>query len=217
MSTQWIKDVDTGELYPVQNDFEFETPAHLETPEYMTIDYDKTKQMTITELQDHLIAAQNYIEAIESEKTSDNNSIATVNEVSPEIVSRSEKTSSHNISSVIVFSVLLGLGFLLILGLKVYMAENDIEISIPNISEQQTVDYEVTPIPENDSISNTEQSEPQERQGTEQKQSDKEVLKNGIDYLVSRLLSMIAPLLTVLLSLFTVRFVFNLMRNSMYH
>lgn len=216
MPTQWIKDVDTGELYPVQNDFEFETPAHLETPEFMTIDYDKTKEMTITELQNQLIAAQNHIEAIESEKTSDNNSAVTVNEVSPEIVSSPEKTSSHNISSFIVFSVLLGLGFLLILGLKVYMAENNIEISIPNMSEQQTVDYEITPVPENDSISNSEQSEPQERQETEQKQSDKEVLQNGIDYLVSRLLSMIAPLLTVLLSLFVVRFVVNFMRNSMY-
>ena len=91
MPTQWIKDVDTGELYPVQNDFEFETPAHLETPEFMTIDYDKTKEMTITELQNQLIAAQNHIEAIESKKTSDNNSAVTVNEVSPEIVSKSER------------------------------------------------------------------------------------------------------------------------------
>lgn len=85
----WIRDAETGELYPIETDFDYEVPAHLEIPEYMTIDYDKTKQMTITELQDQLIAAQNHIEAIESEKTSDNNSAVTVNEVFPEIVSKS--------------------------------------------------------------------------------------------------------------------------------
>lgn len=86
----WIRDTETGELYPVETDFTYEVPAHLETPEYTTIDYDKTREMTIEQLQNQLIAAQNHIEAIESEKTSDNNSAVTVNEVSPEFVSRSE-------------------------------------------------------------------------------------------------------------------------------
>lgn len=211
MSTQWIKDVDTGELYPVQNDFEFETPAHLETPEYMTIDYDKTKQMTITELQDQLIAAQNHIEAIESEKTSDNNSAVTVNEVSLEIVSISEKSSNHNISSAIALSLVFGLCFFVFLfGLKVYMSENNIEISIPNISEQQTVDYEVTQIPENDSILNPEQSEPQERQGTEQEQSEINVFPNCINFAL-RLLPIIVTILGVKLA---ISFLVGVMRGS---
>ena len=194
----WVRDAETGELYPVESDFNFETPAHLEIPEYTTIDYDKTKEMTITELQNQLIAAQNHIEAIESEKTSDNISIATVNEVSPEIVSSPEKTSSHNISSAIVFSIISVLVILVFaFGLSVFISENDIEISIPNTSKQQTVDYEVTPIPENDSAPKTEQLETQERQNTEQEQIETQQDNN----LINELLNYVQPVLIIFVSI----------------
>ena len=219
----WIRNTETGELFPVESDFDFEAPAHLEIPEYTTIDYDKTKEMTITELQNQLIAAQNHIEAIESEKTSDNNSVATVNEVSPEIVSSPEKTSSHNISSFIVFSVLLGLGFLFILGLKVYMLENNIEISIPNTSEQKSVDYELTIVPEIGSIpiysseqgtslylNPKEQEQPQEQQETEQEQSETNALQNSINFAL-RFLPIIITIFGVKLA---ISFLMGVMRGS---
>lgn len=147
----WIRDTETGELFPVESDFNFEAPAHLEIPEYITIDYDKTKEMTITELQNQLIAAQNHIEAIESEKTSDNNSFVTVNEVSPEIVSTAEKrlntdvnyegkSKSFNfLASLQFFGVILLAFIAFAMGIYVFANENNIEISIPNIFEQQTV------------------------------------------------------------------------------
>ena len=227
--TEWIKDVDTGELYPVQNDFDYETPAHLEIPEYQTVDYDKTRQMTIEQLQNQLIAAQNHIEAIENEKTSDNNSIETVNDVSAEVVSIPEKSSNHNIVSAISLSIIFGLViFVFGLGLKAFISENDIEINIPNVSEQQTVDYEVSPFYEIGSIpiysseqgislylNRKEQEQPQERQETEQKQSDKEVLQNGIDYIISRLSNLIAPLIAILFSFFVINLVIKFMRINM--
>lgn len=229
MPIQWIRDVDTGELYPMLCDCNYEPPAHLETPEYQTVDYDKTRQMTIEQLQNQLIAAQNHIEAIENEKTSDNNSIETVNDVSAEVVSIPEKSSNHNIVSAISLSIIFGLViFVFGLGLKAFISENDIEINIPNVSEQQTVDYEVSPFYEIGSIpiysseqgislylNRKEQEQPQERQETEQKQSDKEVVQNEINYLISRLLSMIAPLLTVLFSVLCIRFVMKLLLGTM--
>ena len=207
----WIRDTETGELYPVESDFNFETPAHLEIPEYTTIDYDKTKQMTITELQNQLIAAQNHIEAIESEKTSDDNSAVTVNEVFPEIVSRPEKTSSPNISFAIVFSVISVLVILVFaFGLSVFISENDIEISIPNTSKQQTVDYEVTPIPENDIVPKTEQSETQEQQNTEQEQIETRQDNN----LINEFFNYVQPALVILVSLVGVKLGMSILRNS---
>ena len=193
MSTQWIKDVDTGELYPVQNDFEFETPAHLEIPEFMTIDYDKTKEMTITELQNQLIAAQNHIEAIEaieSEKTSDNNSAVTVNEVSPEIVSRS--SFKDFISEHYPIFILIGIFAILVIS-AVYAIKlgNDGNINISYSSEQKSVDYELTIVPEIGSIpiysseqgtslylTQKEQEQPQEQQETSEEQTETDPLYN---------------------------------------
>lgn len=151
MPIQWIRDVDTGELYPVQNDFEFEAPAHLETPEYNAVDYDKTRQMTIEQLQNQLTAAQNHIEAIENEKTPNNNSVETVNDVSAEIVSRSEmrlNSDVNNEGKSESFDFLASLKFVCLIlfacivfamGIYVFAQENGIEINIPNVSEQQTV------------------------------------------------------------------------------
>lgn len=241
MSVQWIKDVDTGELYPVQNDFDYEPPAHLEIPEYQTVDYYKTRQMIIEQLQNQLIAAQNHIEAIENEKTSDdNNSIETVNDVSAENVSRSEmrlnsdvnyegKSESFDFLASLKFvGLILLVCSLFAMGIYVFPKLKDIEINIPNVSEQQTVDYEVSPFYEIGSIpiysseqgislylNRKEQEQPQERQETEQKQSDKEVLQNGIDYIISRLSNLIAPLIAILFSFFVINLVIKFMRINM--
>lgn len=182
----------------------------------------KTKQMTITELQNQLIAAQNHIEAIESEKTSDNNSIATVNEVSPEIVSKSERRLNTDVnyegkSKSFDFFVSLKFVFVILLacitfamGIYIFAEENDIEISIANISEQQTIDYEVTPIPENVSIPNPEQSEPQERQETEQEQSETNALQNSINFV----LHFLPIIITIFVTKLAISFLMGVMRGT---
>lgn len=136
MSVQWIRDVDTGELYPVQNDFEFEAPAHLETPEYQTVDYDKTRQMTIEQLQNQLTAAQNHIEAIENEKTSDNNSVETVNDVSAEIVSESDFKKDWNDWYPIIILILV-CTVVCVVGILVF--RDEINEALQNAAEYQTV------------------------------------------------------------------------------
>ncbi len=217
----WIRDTETGELYPVETDFTYEVPAHLETPEYTTIDYDKTREMTIEQLQNQLIAAQNHIEAIESEKTSDNNSVVTVNEVSPEVVSLPEKNSSYKFPIYIaLFIVVVPLIFVFFLGLKAFITENDIKINIPNTSEK-TVDYEITPIPEIGSIpiyssdygmslymNKTEKEQPQELQETEQ--NDIDILQN-CKKLALRLLPIIV---SIIFLRFSIVFLMGVLRGS---
>lgn len=68
MSINWIKDTDTGELFPVQDDFEYDIPEHLKTAECNHIDYEKTTRTTIDELQSRLTAAQNEIAVIQQER-----------------------------------------------------------------------------------------------------------------------------------------------------
>ena len=225
MFVKWIRDVDTGELYPIKNDFDYETPAHLETPEYMTIDYDKTKKMTIEQLQNQLIAAQNHIEAIENEKTSDNNFTATVNDVSSEIVSslKHEKLNSFDFLASLKFvGLILLVCSLFAMGIYVFPKLKDIEINIPNVSEQQTVDYELSPFYEIGSIpiysseqgislylNRKEQDQPQERQETEQEQSESYTENNFIQFLENNLLSVLPILISVLVSCSVIRLLFR--------
>ena len=229
MFVKWIRDVDTGELYPIKNDFDYETPAHLETPEYMTIDYDKTKKMTIEQLQNQLIAAQNHIEAIENEKTSDNNFTATVNDVSSEIVSslKHEKSNSFDFLASLKFVGLILLACIVCaMGIYVFSQENGIEINIPNFSEQQTVDYEVSPFYEIGSIpiysseqgialylNRKEQDQPQERQETEQDQSESYTENNFIQLLENNLLSVLPILIFVLVSCSVIRLLFKFVHS----
>ena len=57
MSVQWVKDVDSGELFPVVDDESFDIPEHLKYADYNEVDYDKTTKYTISELQNQLLAA----------------------------------------------------------------------------------------------------------------------------------------------------------------
>ena len=61
MSVEWRKDLKSGELFPVFDDSDFEVPAHLQEAEYNSIDYDKTKEVTIMQLQEQLTSAQEQI------------------------------------------------------------------------------------------------------------------------------------------------------------
>lgn len=58
---RWVKDVDSGELFPVSDESEIEIPGHLQESEYTPIDYDKTTEMTVLQLQEQLFAAQEQI------------------------------------------------------------------------------------------------------------------------------------------------------------
>ncbi len=63
MSVKWIKDVDSGELFPiVDEEEEFNIPEHLRVSEHTAIDYDKTTKNTIADLQEQLTAAQEKID-----------------------------------------------------------------------------------------------------------------------------------------------------------
>jgi len=63
MSVKWVKDVDSGELFPiVDEEEEFNIPEHLRASEHTAIDYEKTTKNTIADLQEQLTAAQNQID-----------------------------------------------------------------------------------------------------------------------------------------------------------
>ncbi len=63
MSVKWIKDVDSGELFPIADEEEdFDIPEHLRVSEHTVIDFEKTAKNTIADLQEQLIAAQEQID-----------------------------------------------------------------------------------------------------------------------------------------------------------
>lgn len=63
MSVKWIKDVDSGELFPITDEKEdFDIPEHLRVSEHTVVDYEKTAKNTISDLQEQLIAAQEQID-----------------------------------------------------------------------------------------------------------------------------------------------------------
>ena len=64
MAVKWVKDVDSGELFPVVDDENFDIPEHLKDSDYNEVNYDRTTKYTIEQLQNQLLAAQNQIEAI---------------------------------------------------------------------------------------------------------------------------------------------------------
>ncbi len=63
MSVKWIKDVDSGELFPIVDEEEdFKIPEHLQVSEHTVVDYEETIKNTIAELQEQLSAAQYQID-----------------------------------------------------------------------------------------------------------------------------------------------------------
>lgn len=65
MSVNWVKDVDSGELFPAVDDECFDIPEHLKDADYNEVDYDRTIKYTIEQLQNQLLVAQNHIESIQ--------------------------------------------------------------------------------------------------------------------------------------------------------
>lgn len=118
MSVKWIEDVDSGELFPVVEDDNFDIPEHLKDADYNEVDYDKTTQYTIEQLQNQLIAAQNQIESARHD--SDVSSSDTPCEP-PAEVSKHFKRLLHNIKF-IKFSWygLISLAVVFVLGASVF-------------------------------------------------------------------------------------------------
>lgn len=151
MSVQWIKDVDSGELFPFVDDESFDIPGHLKDADYNEVDYDKTTKYTIDELQNQLIAAQNQINEIKSD-THANVVLEPLEEMPPKTVEISESRFdwSRLLKYVAVPVACVGLLVLSLCGLKVLSDEGLIEFRTnENIESVSSSDSKVSisPIP----------------------------------------------------------------------
>lgn len=63
---EWVKDVDSGEIFPVYNVRELDIPEHLKEVEVTEVDYDKTREKTILQLQEELTEAQERIKLMKA-------------------------------------------------------------------------------------------------------------------------------------------------------
>lgn len=144
MSVQWIKDVDSGELFPVVEDDNFDIPEHLKDADYNEVDYDKTIKYTIEQLQNQLIAAQNQI--------NENNQDTYVNAVSEPLkelpietveVPKSYFEWSNILKYAAVPVVCIGLLVLSLCSLKILSDEGIIDISVSESGDS----YIISPDP----------------------------------------------------------------------
>lgn len=151
MSVHWVKDVDSGELFPVVDDESFDIPEHLKDADYNEVDYDKTTKYTIGELQNQLIAAQNQINEIKSD-THANSVLEPLEELPTKTVeiSKSHFDWSRLLKYVAVPVACIGLLVLSLCGLKVLSDDGLINLRInENIESVSTSDSKVSisPVP----------------------------------------------------------------------
>lgn len=151
MAVKWIEDVDSGELFPVVEDDNFDIPEHLKDADYNEVDYDKTTRYTIEQLQNQLIAAQNKIEA-----TRQDSNVSVPSDIPCEPPSETFKQWFNKRNFIkfswygfIAFAVVLVLG-VSVLGLK-YLSDNGL-IELGTNKNFQTVNetnskVSVSPVP----------------------------------------------------------------------
>ncbi len=115
MSVVWRKHLESGELFPVLDDAEFEIPAHLQEAEYNSIDYEKTREVTIMELQEQLSAAQNQIKIITESPKAEPIIIENKTEIEPEddVVHKHRDYSSIFLSAILVLLLIVVFGVFL--------------------------------------------------------------------------------------------------------
>ena len=140
----WIKDVDTGELFPIPDNLDFEIPAHLELSEYTPVDYEKTTKMTIDELQNQLLAAQNQIEEMQKTEsdTSSTEIIQYQGRLNADEIFNKGKSRSFNFD--IVFHSFI---IIVLIIVAIFMLVSNIESDVfdtptAEISEQQLVEQQ---------------------------------------------------------------------------
>lgn len=138
---KWIKDVDTGELFPVKDDFEYEIPEHLKTAECNHIDYEKTTRTTIDELQSQLTAAQNEIAVIQQEREVP---LSSDSESCNEIVTT--KHFDFNLSKIIIAIVVAAIAVVTVVFACKFASDNDFIIDTNISVNSSSSDYEVSPI-----------------------------------------------------------------------
>lgn len=123
MSVEWRKDLESGELFPVLDDSDFEVPAHLQEAEYNSIDYEKTREVSILELQEQLSASQNQIKIITETPKAE----PIIIEDKTEIELEDDVVSKHRDFSSILLSVILVLLLIAVLGIFLNLKNNSSE------------------------------------------------------------------------------------------
>ena len=134
---KWIKDADTGELFPVPDDFEYEIPEHLKTAECNHIDYEKTTRTTIDELQSQLTAAQNEIAVIQQEREV---TLPSDSENCNDIVTT--KRFDFDLSKIIIAIIVTATVIVFAVFAVKLILTNDININTSYSIEQQLSEYQ---------------------------------------------------------------------------
>lgn len=217
---KWIKDADTGELFPVPDDFDYEIPEHLKTAECNHIDYEKTTRTTIDELQSRLTAAQNEIAVMQQEKGSTSVAEVTVKEVYPETVST--KRFDFNLMKVIITIVVASIAIVTVVFAFKFASDNNFVIDTSTAKNTES-NYELSPIYTPGSVpiytgddgaalyinSNSSKSDVSQESEQESQQYTEQEKQNP-------LLNLILRLVIVILPLFGVRIAFKIIRNVCY-
>lgn len=201
----WIKDVDTGELFPIPDNPYFEVPAHLELAEYTPVDYEKTTKMTIDELQNQLLAAQNQIEEMQKTEsdTSPTEIIQYQGRLNVDDVFNKGKSRSFNLNFVIYALVIVVLLIFVVFMCTSIIKSDSFDTSSSEITEYQVIEHQY------------------QEQLQEQEQSQKldiPVIKEYINRLANSsyvfVFKLIPIILTVLGIRFAIHFMISVMRGS---
>ena len=218
---KWIEDLETGELFPVQDDFEFEVPAHLEQSEYTPVDYDKTIAMTITELQNQLFSAQEHINTFE-------NSPKEINlQCSDSAVSEAVTNKSFSIpwrfilQLIVIFSIVLVLIGSLVIFSK-FISNNDFAVDTTASEKSEQVNYEISVVPSLGSIPinsgsdgvplylNREKSESDKDDDIDQESES----TSPFDSIINKFFMILPVFISVVVAKFAISFMFKSVRGS---
>ena len=218
---KWIEDADTGELFPVQDDFEFEVPAHLEQSEYTPVDYDKTIAMTITELQNQLFSAQEHINTFEKSPKEISSRCSDL------AVSEAATNKSFNIpwrfilQLIAIFLIVLVLIGSLVIFSK-FISNNDFVVDTTSSEKSEQINYEISVVPSLGSIPinsgsdgvplylNREKSESDKNDDIDQESES----TSPFDFIMNKVSFIFFPLLSILFLKFAISFMIKSVRGS---
>ncbi len=204
MSIQWVKDVDSGELFPVVDDESFDIPDHLKDADYNEVDYDKTTKYTIGELQNKLLAAQTQINEIKSDTHA--NIVSDPLEEMPTKTVEISKSRFDWLGSLKFVFVVICLAVVIALslgGLKVLSDEGIIDISVSESGDSYII------YPNSDFIESHSNNQPEASYTVSSEIDETETENNPLLKLVS-LLSIIAVLL------FTLKLTMSFLRYNLH-
>ncbi len=204
MSIQWVKDVDSGELFPVVDDESFDIPDHLKDADYNEVDYDKTTKYTIGELQNKLLAAQTQINEIKSDTHA--NIVSDPLEEMPTKTVEISKSRFEWLGSLKFVFVVICLAVVIALslgGLKVLSDEGIIDISVSESGDSYII------YPNSDFIESHSNNQPEASYTVSSEIDETETENNPLLKLVS-LLSIIAVLL------FTLKLTMSFLRYNLH-